>query len=89
MVSPVVAIAEVVVFIAGLLALTVWWDQRSLPLLIENPAASISLELLSTESYGTFQELRVRSNGAELRVAIPWPRERLERALVLARSASR
>jgi hypothetical protein len=78
------AIAVVVVFFAGLVAIIVWWDRRSLPLLAKNPAASTPLALVSTQFIGTFQEIRGRTNGEELRVAVATSRKKLEDALRLA-----
>jgi hypothetical protein len=82
--SPVLIVAEVVVFLGGFVAVTVWWDRRSLPLLAESPAESAAIEVVSTESFGTFQEIRARANGAELRVAVPASRETLGKAMRFA-----
>jgi len=83
-VSPVIAVAEIVLFFAGLLALEVVWDRWSLPLLAEAPAATIPLQFLSARSYRTFQEIRGSADGTALSVAVPGPHERLEDALRFA-----
>jgi len=82
--SPVIAVAEIVLFFAGLLALEVVWDRWSLPLLAEAPAATIPLEFLSAKSYGTFQEIRGTVDGTALSVAVPGSHEKLEDALRFA-----
>ena len=82
--SPVIAVAEIVLFFAGLLALEVVWDRWSLPLLAEAPAATIPLEFLSAKSFGTFQEIRGSADGTALSVAVPGSHEKLEDALRFA-----
>ena len=83
-VSPVIAVAEIVLFFAGLLALEVVWDRWSLPLLAEAPAATIPLQFLSARSYRTFQEIRGSADGTALSVAVPGSHEKLEDALRFA-----
>src|SRR2546430_4863188 len=82
--SPVLAVAEIVLFFAGLLALEVAWDRWSLPLLADAPAATIPLEFLSAKSYGTFQEIRGTVDRTALSVAAPGSHEKLEVALRFA-----
>src|SRR5438309_9571433 len=82
--SPVIAVAEIVLFFAGLFALEVVWDRWSLPLLAEAPAATIPLQFLSARSYRTFQEIRGSADGTALSVAVPGSHEKLEDALRFA-----
>lgn len=83
-VAGVVTGAAVALYILGLIGVLVWWDRWSLPLLAEAPAATIPLELIDTQSFGTFQEIRARAEGATVRVAIPGSRSRLGEAMRFA-----
>jgi len=76
--------ATAVVFFLGLFGVLVWWDRWSLPLLAEAPRRAVPLELIDTQSYGTFQEIRARAEGTEVRVAIPGSRSRLGEAMRFA-----
>ena len=78
---PIVApIVAVVGFFVGLIGILVWWDRMSLPLLAENPRSIRDIELLGVQSFGTFQEIRARAQGEELRIAVSGSRGRLEEA---------
>ena len=77
-------VATVVVFFLGFFGVLVWWDRWSLPLLAESPRRLIPLELIDTQSYITFQEIRARAEGTEVRVAIPGSRSRLGEAMGFA-----
>ena len=79
-----VGVAAVVVFLLGLFGVLVWWDRWSLPLLAEAPRRIVPLELIDTQSYRTFQEIRARAEGTEVRVAIPGSRSRLGEAMSFA-----
>src|SRR2546422_1627922 len=80
----VVGVAAGVVFFLGLFGVLVWWDRWSLPLLAEAPRRIVPLELIDTQSYRTFQEIRARAEGTEVRVAIPGSRSRLGDAMSFA-----
>lgn len=69
-----------VTFFVGLLAVLVWWDGWSLPLLAEAPTSVVNLELVGIASFGTFQEIRARAAGEEVRVTVSGPRRRIEEA---------
>ncbi len=75
--APVVAVTG---FFVGLIGILVWWDRLSLPLLAENPRSILDVELIGLQSFGTFQEIRARAQGEELRIAVPGSRERLQEA---------
>lgn len=77
----------VALYFIGLMAALVWWDNRSLPLLAENPTYSMPLEILGIESFGTFHEIRGRAGGKEIRVAVPGRRSKVEEAVRFASSA--
>ena len=77
----------VALYFIGFVATLVWWDNRSLPLLAENPTYSMPLEILGIESFGTFHEIRGRAGGKEIRVAVPGPRTKVEEAVRFATSA--
>ncbi len=77
-------VAAVVVFFLGFFGVLVWWDRWSLPLLAEAPRRIVPLELIDTQSYRTFQEIRARAEGTEVRVAIPGSRSRLGEAMGFA-----
>ena len=79
-----VGVAAVVVFFLGFFGVLVWWDRWSLPLLAEAPRRIVPLELIDTQSYRTFQEIRARAEGTEVRVAIPGSRSRLGEAMGFA-----
>jgi len=79
----------VAVYFLGLIAALIWWDNRSLPLLAENPDYSMPLEILGIESFRTFHEIRGRAGGKEIRVAVPGPRTKIEEAVRFATSAGR
>src|SRR6058998_223411 len=79
-----VGVAAGVVFFLGLFGVLVWWDRWSLPLLAEAPRRIVPLELIDTQSYRTFQEIRARAEGTEVRVAIPGSRSRLGEAMSFA-----
>ena len=79
----------VAVYFLGLVAALIWWDNRSLPLLAENPDYSMPLEILGIESFRTFHEIRGRAGGKEIRVAVPGPRTKIEEAVRFATSAGR
>ena len=79
-----VGVAAGVVFFLGLFGVLVWWDRWSLPLLAEAPRRIVPLELIDTQSYRTFQEIRARTEGTEVRVAIPGSRSRLGEAMSFA-----
>src|SRR3989442_2678950 len=64
------------VFFLGLFGGLVWGDRWSLPLLAEAPRRAVPLQLIDTQSYRTFQEIRGRAEGTEARVAIPGSRPR-------------
>lgn len=66
----VTAAALVAFFITGLVLLLLWWDHRSLPILAENPDSATPVEVLGVTSFGTFQEIRARAHGRELRIAV-------------------
>lgn len=76
-VAPIVAVAG---FFVGLIGILVWWDRMSLPLLAENPRSIRDIELIGVQSFGTFQEIRARAQGEELRIAVSGSRGRLEEA---------
>jgi len=76
-VAPVVA---VIAFFIGFIGILVWWDHMSLPLLAEAPRSILDVELIGVRSFGTFQEIRARAQGEEVRIAVPGPRRRLEEA---------
>ena len=77
-------VAALVVFFLGFFGVLVWWDRWSLPLLAEAPRRIVPLELIDTQSYRTFQEIRARAEGTEVRVAIPGSRSRLGEAMGFA-----
>ena len=79
-----VAIPLVAFYFAGLFIILLWWDEQNLPLLSENPDASVGLDVRGVTSYGTFQEIRAQGNGRELRVAIHGSRARVDEALRFA-----
>ena len=79
----------VAVYFLGLIAALIWWDNRSLPLLAENPDYSMPLEILGIESFRTFHEIRGRAGGTEIRVSVPGPRTKIEEAVRFATSAGR
>ncbi len=66
----VIAAGLIAFFFAGLVLLLLWWDDRSLPILAENPDAARPVEALGVTSFGTFQEIRARADGQELRIAV-------------------
>jgi len=76
--------ALIAFYFAGLIVLLLWWDDRSLPLLAENPGASVGLDVVGVTSFGTFQELRARTSGREVRIAVHGSKERVGEALRLA-----
>ena len=76
-VAPIVAVAG---FFVGLIGILVWWDRMSLPLLAENPRSIRDIELIGVQWFGTFQEIRARAQGEELRIAVSGSRGRLEEA---------
>jgi len=76
--------ALIAFYFAGLILLLLWWDERSLPLLAENPGASMGLDVLGVTSFGTFQEIRARVNGREVRVAVHGSRAKVGEALRFA-----
>jgi len=78
------SVGAVVLFIAGLVLLLLWWEDRNLPILAENPSSAMPLEVLGVTSFGTIQELRARSDGREMRIVVHGPRERVSVALRLA-----
>ena len=80
----VAAVPTVVVYFLGFVGILVWWDRWSLPLLAENPSAAIPIEFVGTQSFGTFQEIRGRIQGADVRVSIPGSRARLDDAVRFA-----
>jgi len=84
--TPVTAWVSIVVYFAGLFSVLFWWEQRNLSILADHPASVLPLEILGTESFGTFQEIRARAGGTEIRIAIPGHRRRLDAALALAGS---
>jgi hypothetical protein len=71
-------------FFAGLIVLLLWWDDRSLPILAENPDAAIPVEFLGVTSFGTFQEIRGQSNGQELRIAVHASKRKFDEILQFA-----
>ena len=75
---------SVVLYLVGLLAILFWWDHRNLSTLANNPAYALPLEILGVDSYGTFQEVRARGGGSEVRLAVPGPLRRFEAALTFA-----
>ena len=76
--------ALIAFYFAGLIVLLLWWDDRSLPLLAENPGASVGLDVVGVTSFGTFQELRARTSGREVRIAVHGSKERVGEALRFA-----
>jgi len=66
----VIAASFIAFFFAGLVVLLLWWDDRNLPILAENPDSSRPVEVLGVTSFGTFQELRARVDGQEHRIAV-------------------
>ena len=76
--------ALIAFYFAGLIVLLLWWDDRSLPLLAENPGASVGLDVVGVTSFGTFQELRARTSGQEVRIAVHGSKERVGEALRFA-----
>jgi len=66
----VIAAGLVAFFITGLVLLLLWWDDRNLPILAENPDAATAVEVLGVTSFGTFQEIRARADGRDLRIAV-------------------
>jgi len=66
----VIAAGFIAFFFAGLVVLLLWWDDRNLPILAENPDAVRPVEVLGVTSFGTFQELRARVDGQEYRIAV-------------------
>jgi hypothetical protein len=76
-VAPIVAVAG---FFVGLIGILLWWDRMSLPLLAENPRSIRDIELIAVQSFGTFQEIRARAQGEELRIAVSGSRGRLAEA---------
>jgi len=76
--------ALIAFYFAGLILLLLRWDERSLPLLAENPGASMGLDVLGVTSFGTFQEIRARVNGREVRVAVHGSRAKVGEALRFA-----
>ncbi len=57
-------------FFTGLVLLLLWWDDRNLPILAENPYSARPVEVLGVTSFGTFQEIRAQAEGQELRIAV-------------------
>ncbi len=88
-ISPLGVWIGVSLYILGLVATLAWWDNRSLPLLAENPTYSIPLDVLGIESFGTFQEIRGRAGGKEVRVAVPGPRTKVDEAVRFSNAAGR
>jgi hypothetical protein len=79
----------VALYFIGLVATLVWWDNRSLPLLAENPTYSLPLEILGIQSFGPFQEIRGRAGGREIRVSVSGRRTKVEEAVRFATPAGR
>jgi len=75
---------SIVLYLVGFFAILFWWDHRNLSTLANNPAYVLPLEILSIDSFGTFQEIRARADGPEVWVAVSGPLRRLEAALTLA-----
>jgi hypothetical protein len=75
-------------YFAGLFVLLLWWDDRSLPLLAENPGASMGVDVLGVTSFGTFQEVRARTSGREVRIAVHGSKAKVAEALRFAGFAS-
>ncbi|TLZ84895.1 MAG: hypothetical protein E6K02_09765 [Methanobacteriota archaeon] len=80
----VIEAALIAFYFAGLILLLLWWDDRSLPLLAENPGASMGLDVRGITSFGTFQEIRARTNGREVRIAVHGSKEKVGEALRFA-----
>ena len=60
-----------VLWFAGYLAVFLWWDRRSLPILPEGPSRWEELVLLGARSFGMFQEVRARNReGEELHLVV-------------------
>ncbi len=80
----VIAAGLVAFFITGLVLLLLWWDDRNLPILAENPDAATAVEVLGVTSFGTFQEIRARADGRDLRIAVHASKGRLAEVLRFA-----
>ncbi len=64
-------IAIAVLEFAALLAILLWWDRRSLPILGHDYAQSLDLVLLGARSLGTFQDVRARTpSGEEIHLVV-------------------
>ena len=81
----VIEAALIAFYFAGLILLLLWWDDRSLPLLAENPGASVGLDVLGVTSFGTFQEIRARTSGREVRITVHGSKAKVGEALRFAR----
>lgn len=76
------------VFFGGLIAVEMWWENRSLPLLAEQPTRALDVSILGVQSFGTFQELRAATPSGEFLITVDGRRDRLLEALRLAGSAA-
>lgn len=64
-------VAAMILWFAGLIAVFLWWDRKSLLFLAEGPVQAMDLILLGARSFGTFQDVRARTReGEEMQLVV-------------------